>query len=92
MQLIPVWWRWYYWGNPVSWTLYGLITSQVADKDSPLTIPGVLEPVSMKVFLKDTFGFEYSFLPAVAAAHLGFAILFFLVFAYGIKFLKFQRR
>uniref|UniRef100_A0A804MZ33 ABC transporter domain-containing protein n=1 Tax=Zea mays TaxID=4577 RepID=A0A804MZ33_MAIZE len=25
---IPVWWRWYYWANPVSWTLYGLLTSQ----------------------------------------------------------------
>ena len=22
--LIPIWWRWYYWGSPVYWTLYGL--------------------------------------------------------------------
>ncbi|KAL9684788.1 hypothetical protein QQ045_022229 [Rhodiola kirilowii] len=89
---IPLWWRWYYWANPVSWTLYGLVTSQVADKDAPLTIPGVLQPTTVTVFLKESMGFEYSFLPAVAAAHLGFVILFFLVFAYGIKFLNFQRR
>ncbi|CAM8980801.1 unnamed protein product [Rhodiola kirilowii] len=89
---IPVWWRWYYWANPVSWTLYGLVTSQVADKDSPLTIPGILQPVSVRLFLKAYLGYEYSFLPAVAAAHVGFALLFFFVFAYGIKYLNFQRR
>uniref|UniRef100_A0A7N0V4T9 ABC transporter domain-containing protein n=1 Tax=Kalanchoe fedtschenkoi TaxID=63787 RepID=A0A7N0V4T9_KALFE len=89
---LPIWWRWYYWANPVAWTLYGLVTSQVADRDSPLTIPGVLEPISVKLFLKSNMGFEYSFLPAVAAAHVGFVILFFFVFAYGIKFLNFQRR
>ncbi|KAJ4707956.1 Pleiotropic drug resistance ABC transporter [Melia azedarach] len=25
---IPIWWRWYYWICPVSWTLYGLVVSQ----------------------------------------------------------------
>lgn len=28
-QKIPVWWRWFYFINPVAWTLYGLIASQV---------------------------------------------------------------
>ncbi|XP_048233510.1 pleiotropic drug resistance protein 1-like isoform X2 [Ricinus communis] len=27
-QRIPVWWRWYPWACPVSWTLYGLIASK----------------------------------------------------------------
>ncbi|KAJ0755440.1 Pleiotropic drug resistance protein 1 [Helianthus annuus] len=22
-ESIPVWWRWYYWGNPLAWTIYG---------------------------------------------------------------------
>ena len=22
MQLIPIWWRWYYWGSPMAWTLW----------------------------------------------------------------------
>lgn len=38
--LIPVWWRWYYWCSPVAWTIYGLITSQVGDKDTPLMLAG----------------------------------------------------
>ena len=54
-------------------------------------IPGEI-PVPVNVFLKEAFGFEYDFLGAVAAAHIGFVLLFMFVFAYGIKFLNFQRR
>jgi hypothetical protein len=21
LKAIPIWWRWYYWANPVSWTI-----------------------------------------------------------------------
>ncbi|KAK4596640.1 hypothetical protein RGQ29_014599 [Quercus rubra] len=36
---IPIWWRWYYWASLVAWTLYGLVTSQVGDKNASLEIP-----------------------------------------------------
>ncbi|KAL5155497.1 ABC transporter G family member 39 [Glycine soja] len=88
---IPVWWRWYYWASPVSWTLYGLITSQLGDKNAELEIPGA-GSMGLKEFLKQNLGFDYDFLPVVAAAHVGWVILFMFVFAYGIKFLNFQRR
>lgn len=88
---IPVWWRWYYWASPVAWTIYGLVTSQVGDKDSQLVIPGA-EDVALKAFLKEELGFDYNFLPVVAVAHVVWVLLFFFVFAYGIKFLNFQRR
>ncbi|OMO68267.1 ABC-2 type transporter [Corchorus olitorius] len=90
-QQIPIWWRWYYWASPVAWTLYGLVTSQVGDKDGLLEVPGMTN-VTVKGFLKDDLGFDYDFLPAVAGAHIGWCLLFFFVFAYGIKFLNFQRR
>ncbi|KAF8403238.1 hypothetical protein HHK36_011339 [Tetracentron sinense] len=88
---IPVWWRWYYWASPVAWTLYGLITSQVGDKDDPVDIPGA-GSIPVKEFLKEFLGFEHDFLWAVAVAHVGFVLIFFFVFAYGIKFLNFQKR
>lgn len=75
----------------MAWTLYGLVTSQVGDKDAELEIPGVGK-ASLKEYLKGNLGFDYDFLPAVAVAHLGWVLLFFFVFAYGIKFLNFQRR
>lgn len=47
---IPVWWRWCYWASPVSWTIYGLVTSQVGDKSVSLEIPGEGN-VPLKLFL-----------------------------------------
>ncbi|XP_059462262.1 ABC transporter G family member 39-like isoform X1 [Corylus avellana] len=88
---IPIWWRWYYWTSPVAWTLYGLVTCQVGDKDGVVEVPGNGN-VPLKMFLEGGWGFDYDFLPAVAVAHVGWVLLFFFVFAYGIKFLNFQRR
>lgn len=88
---IPIWWRWYYWCSPVAWTIYGIFTSQVGDKTSPLTFTdGSVSTV--KEFLKSAMGFDYDFLIPVVFAHVGWVLLFFFVFAYGIKFLNFQRR
>ncbi|XP_059665975.1 pleiotropic drug resistance protein 2-like [Cornus florida] len=88
---IPIWWRWYYWGSPVAWTIYGLVTSQAGDKDEMVVVPedGAMQ---VKVYLEKYYGFKYDFLGAVAIAHVGWVLLFLFVFAYGIKFLNFQRR
>ncbi|KAJ7974936.1 pleiotropic drug resistance protein 2 [Quillaja saponaria] len=88
---IPIWWRWFYWACPVAWTIYGLVTSQVGDNNSAVEVPGG-GVISVKLYLKDRLGFDYDFLGAVVAAHIGFVLLFFLVFAYSIKFLNFQKR
>ncbi|XP_010658728.1 pleiotropic drug resistance protein 2 [Vitis vinifera] len=88
---IPIWWRWYYWASPVAWTIYGLVTSQVGDKEDPVQVPGA-DDMSVKQYLKEALGFEYDFLRAVALAHIGWVLLFLFVFAYGIKFINFQRR
>lgn len=90
--LLPVWWRWYYWGSPVAWTIYGIFASQVGDKDTQLTLTGGTNTTTVKAFLKDELGFEHDFLVPVVFAHLGWVLAFFIVFAYGIKFLNFQRR
>ncbi|KAI6669860.1 hypothetical protein NL676_004745 [Syzygium grande] len=89
--LIPVWWRWYYWCSPVAWTIYGIFTSQIGDKKEDLTIDGV-GALPIDEFLKESLGFDYDFLVPVALAHIGWVLGFFFIFAYGIKFLNFQRR
>ncbi|KAI9124611.1 hypothetical protein K1719_004533 [Acacia pycnantha] len=91
-KLIPIWWRWYYWASPTSWTVYGIITSQIGDKTSLVQVPGSSAPISVKDYLKKQMGFEYGFLGTVLVAHIAFVVLFLFVFAYGIKFLNFQRR
>ncbi|XP_019187474.1 PREDICTED: ABC transporter G family member 39-like [Ipomoea nil] len=89
---IPVWWRWYYWATPISWTIYGLVASLLGDKESLVEVPGELDDMTVKEFLKDNLGFDYGFLPAVAVGHVGWVLLFSFVFAYGIMFLNFQKR
>jgi len=54
-------------------------------------IPGA-GSMELKEFLKQNWGYDYDFLPQVAVAHLGWVLLFAFVFAFGIKFLNFQRR
>ncbi|XP_064941483.1 ABC transporter G family member 43-like [Musa acuminata AAA Group] len=88
---IPVWWRWYYWGDPVAWTIYGVVASQLGQKENLIDIPGESR-ITVKQFLEDNLGYEHSFLGYVALAHLGFALVFFLVFGYSIKCLNFQKR
>lgn len=90
-QQIPIWWRWYYWASPVAWTIYGLVTSQVGNRNDLVEVPG-LANITVREYLDRFLGFRYDFLGAVAGAHVGWAILFALVFAYGIKYLNFQRR
>ncbi|XP_062117542.1 pleiotropic drug resistance protein 2-like [Humulus lupulus] len=89
---IPIWWRWYYWASPVSWTIHGLISSQLGDKDSKMDIPGFDISFPLKDFIKERLDFDYDFLPFVAVAHIGWALLFLFVYAYGIKFINFQKR
>ncbi|KAK8595741.1 hypothetical protein V6N12_064251 [Hibiscus sabdariffa] len=54
---IPVWWRWYYWFCPISWSLYGLIASQYGDMKTHstpakrLSPPLLLASLSLSLFL-----------------------------------------
>lgn len=92
MQLIPIWWRWYYWASPVAWTIYGLFASQIGDKTGNLELIGNNRTMKINEFLKEYWGYDHDFLIPVVFAHVGWVFLFFFVFAYGIKFLNFQRR
>ncbi|KAL0303555.1 UNVERIFIED_CONTAM: Pleiotropic drug resistance protein 2 [Sesamum radiatum] len=78
-------------GSPVAWTIYGLITSQVGDKMDNVHVPEHGD-IPVKYYLKQFLGYESEFLGYVALAHVGWALLFFFVFVYGIKVLNFQRR
>jgi len=89
-QRIPVWWRWYYWGNPVAWTLYGLVASQYGDIQGSVDFNG--KSTSVEEFLRKYFGFRHDFLGVVSAVLIVFAVTFACIFAIAIKLLNFQRR
>ncbi|KAL1818654.1 hypothetical protein ACET3Z_013523 [Daucus carota] len=85
---IPIWWRWYYWANPVAWTLYGLLASQYGD------VKDVLEDehVSVAEFLQTYFGYQHDFIGVSAAVVSGFTLVFAFVFALSTRVLNFQNR
>ncbi|XP_044473463.1 ABC transporter G family member 34-like isoform X2 [Mangifera indica] len=88
---LPVWSRWYYWLSPVAWTINGLVTSQLGDNGETVILPAGTS-TTVKQYLKDNWGYDYDFLPVVVVVHMAWVLVFFFVFAYGIKFLNFQRR
>lgn len=88
---MPTWWRWYYWGSPTSWTIYGVLASQLGDVTSKLEIPGS-DSMAVNEFLEKSFGFKHDFVVPVALVHLGWVLLFFFIFTGSIRFLNFQRR
>nr|GEU43666.1 pleiotropic drug resistance protein 1-like [Tanacetum cinerariifolium] len=67
---IPVWWRWYYWGNPMAWTIYGMVVSQFGDYTDELT-----NGETVKEYLERYYGYKDSFLGPVAAVHIGHAVI-----------------
>ncbi|OMO80595.1 ABC-2 type transporter [Corchorus olitorius] len=59
---IPVWWRWFYWTCPVSWTLYGLGASQFGDVKDAFESGETVEH-----FVKSYLGFRSDFLTGILA-------------------------
>nr|XP_051204058.1 ABC transporter G family member 48-like isoform X1 [Lolium perenne] len=88
---IPIWWRWYYWADPVAWTIYGVVASQFGESAGTISVPGG-SPVLVKKFLHDALGVRHDFLGYIVLGHFAFVIAFFFVFGYSIKVLNFQKR
>ncbi|XP_030549974.1 ABC transporter G family member 38-like isoform X1 [Rhodamnia argentea] len=84
---IAVWWRWYTWLCPVSWSIYGMVTAQYGDMHSKLD-----SGETVAEYLRDYFGFRYDFLWVVSVVLIGFVLLFVSVYSYAMKALNFQKR
>ena len=83
LQRIPVWWRWFYGANPMQWTLYGVIASQLGDIDTPTDNPDVTgTPQSVKQYLEDNLGYKHDFLGVVVGMHLIWTLMFLFTYAY----------
>ncbi|MCO5606348.1 hypothetical protein L7F22_060536 [Adiantum nelumboides] len=90
---IPVWWRWYSWANPVQWTLYGVIVSQLGDIETFISDPdNTGNPLSVRQYIEDSFGYKHDFLGVVAGMHLVWVFVFLFMFAFGIMKINFQKR
>jgi len=71
----------------VSWTLYGLVTSQFGDIKEPIDTGETVEE-----FVRSYFGYRDDFVGVAAAVLVGFTLLFGFTFAFSIKAFNFQKR
>ncbi|XP_024168667.1 pleiotropic drug resistance protein 1 isoform X2 [Rosa chinensis] len=84
---IPIWWRWFYWVSPTSWSLYGLFSSQFGGLKDTLDSGETVDH-----FMRTYFGYRKDFLGVVVAVLVGFSAFFVFIFAFAIKKLNFQKR
>ncbi|XP_010262843.1 PREDICTED: ABC transporter G family member 31-like [Nelumbo nucifera] len=87
---IPGWWIWFYYICPVAWTLRGIITSQLGDVETHIVGSGF--EGSVKDYLEVSLGYSSGMIGVSVVVLFGFCIFFFLVYAFSVKFLNFQRR
>ena len=84
-----------YYLNPVTWTLYGLVASNVGDLDNAfitLNDGGPSRSVSVPEFLRETFDYRHDWLGYVVLILIGWIILFWGLGAYAFKKFNFQKR
>ncbi|XP_068641438.1 ABC transporter G family member 31 [Aristolochia californica] len=87
---IPGWWIWFYYICPVSWTLQGIIGSQLGDVESQ--IQGLGFTGSVREFIDKNLGINSDMTGIAVAVLFFFCFLFFGVYAASIKLLNFQKR
>lgn len=79
--------------NPISWTLYGLIASQLGDvTDERILLTDGTSDQTVAQFVRSDLGFKHSYVPVALACLLGFVILFWLLAVMAVRFLNFQKR
>ena len=96
----PWWWRWYaYVGNPVQWSLYGLVGSQLGDVNDgclqglpPPRGGGQAPCITTAEFMRHHFGFHHNRLGLAVGALAAFAVAFTAVATAAHTLLNFQRR
>ncbi|KAL1532447.1 transcription factor, variant 2 [Salvia divinorum] len=84
---MPVWWRWYYYVCPISWSLYGLVASQFGDIEAVLDTNETVGD-----FVMTYFDFKHDFVGYVAVIIVGIGVLFGFIFAFSIRAFNFQKR
>ena len=82
-----------YYLNPVSWTLFGLVASNVGDLDDVfITLSGQTEPTSVPDFLRAQFGYRHDWLGYVVLILIGWIITLWGIGAFAFKRFNFQKR
>lgn len=78
--------------NPVSWTLWGLIASNIGDYDDRIVIMNDGNQMTVPEFIGVNFGYKHDWLGWVVCVLILFTITFWGAGALAFKKLNFQQR
>ena len=81
-----------YYLNPVTWTLYGLVASNVGDVVGEIDVQSTGQRTTVQAFLLDRFDYRHDFLGWVVLILVGWIIVFWALGAYAFKKFNFQKR
>ncbi|KAK9152797.1 hypothetical protein Sjap_000277 [Stephania japonica] len=87
---IPGWWIWFYYICPLSWSLRGIITSQLGDLEDHIVGPEFNGTI--KEYIEENLGYKSGMVGVSAVVLIAFCVLFFTVYGVSIRILNFQKR
>ncbi len=91
VQQIRGWWIWAYYLNPMTWTTYGLVASQLGDLPNLVAQPdGSL--ISIADYVRTALGFEHYYIGWCVLISFGWCFFFRVVSAISLQYLNFQTR
>lgn len=85
------WWRWAVYINPVYWSLYALLASQLGDSDALVDDFGNGK-TTVSNFMYERFGYSYSMVNPIIGILIGFVVFFRLCSVYALAKINFQNR
>lgn len=80
------------WVMQVTWTLYGLIGSQLGNAYDLVTVNGGTAQVPVATWIQEYLSIRHSFIGVAGAIQIGFVLTFAAVTAFALRYLNFQKR
>jgi ABC-type multidrug transport system permease subunit len=89
---LPPYWQWFYYLNPVSWSLSSLSISQLGDLDDTQLTDFEGKTVTVPQFLEERFNWQEALLWPTVAILLAFFVVFAFVNVFALRNINYQRR
>ncbi|KAG2492873.1 hypothetical protein HYH03_008788 [Edaphochlamys debaryana] len=89
---IKPWWIWAYYFNPATYTIYGVVTTQLGDDYTNTIAVGPGMVMTVADFVEQTFGYKYSMRGWLVLILAGFVLGFRVMACLGLANLNYQKR
>ncbi|KAK9813535.1 hypothetical protein WJX73_005597 [Symbiochloris irregularis] len=89
---MPMWWKWYFYCDPISESIYALVASQLGTTENVIYNPVTDQYETVKEYLLTQNNYHHKLLGYLLLVLAGWVLLFWSIAVLGLRFLKFQKR